>query len=391
MTNLKDANKAINDLLQGMGHLVSAAESLTQKKSSVPAVPVEKPEEALMNRFRQTEFLAHELPYILEANATKTKIKDEDGIEREYEIIKPDPKLMTNAGLVPFVLYSKDEANPRVHVLFRGTYDKASARRDVENPILGGPGSHSFEAHKDVVLDAITTAVKAKPGPVELNIAGHSLGGADAQNCTTAVFEKLTEDPVNTRFQALQKISAVNIMHANSAGVTDTTGKKCTRLVEELKAKRPDFKINQYVIHVHGDAVQQGGYTTILAASGKKLHTNYMLEADAGKGSVFKENLLFSGRGAFVKGAKGTYTAHTTMVFGSKVENKQDIKFKVFDSNVAGHDIKIENHLKNKVLRNLYKVIISPYKMLKSMTKAAGDAYEAGAEALGLKGKNKNK
>ena len=390
MTNLMDAKYAADRALQALAKLTAAAE-LAKKPVSKKVVPIENPEDKLMSRFMQTELLAHDLAYTLELGTTKADVKDEDGVVRQYEIIRPDPKKVKNKGLVAFVLYSMDDSNPRVHVLFRGTHNTESIMRDHENILRGGPGAHSFNQYKDDVLDAIVAALKFKQPPVELNVAGHSLGGADAQNCVSAIFDKLTHKQPDKRFATLKKIGTLNIMHANSAGVTYAIGKKCKKDFRALKAIRPDFNVNQYVIHVHGDAVQQGGYTTIFAgATNKQVNTN-LLEADSGQKGNFTNNLLFSSRTAVIKGVKGTYIAHTTKVFGDKEEKKQDISFKIYNNQIPGHDIIIENHLKNKVLRNLYKVMISPYKMLMGMKSAASSVCEAGASMLGWRNKNKNK
>jgi len=329
-----------------------------------------------LGRFKQVELLSHVVAYIRyldDASMTKKiSIKDEDGVKRFYNVRKI---ATNNDGLVPYVLYADEPDNPRVHVLFRGTDNKASMRRDLET-MGAGPGSISFEKNKSEILRTIKDVVKHKQQTgtknVELNLAGHSLGGADVQMCATAIMEDVANNPKD---DPLAKIKCLNIMHANSAGVTYATAKKAASSLEAIKKQNSHFKVNQYIIHVGGDLVQQGGQTTILAKAANKNVETHLLKAELEHKHIGMANKIriFAGKVTRAVSGKNAYVAHTHILFHGKVQHI-DVKFNIYNNKIPGEDLIIEKNLKHKILSRLYSTF-SPKKLINRLGKLASRIY----------------
>jgi hypothetical protein len=336
-----------------------------------------------IRHFKQAELLSHILPYethldtapkkqvmlngvATNINAPHINLIDEDNVRRAYHVKKVKTN---NDGLVCFVLYSNNPANNRVHVVFRGTHNKASALRDLET-MGSGPGSVTFEQNKAEILRTIKQVVshkQQKSQPVALSVAGHSLGGADAQMCATAILADIAENDKNT---PLAKIASLNIMHANSAGVSHATAKTAKQSLKTIRERKSHLKISQHIIHVGMDGVQQSGYTNILARASSEDVETHLLRADMEPKYYKLANkiLLFVGNIIPVVGLRNTYIAHTTMLLHGKQE-KLDIKFKLH-SNKHPHDAKlIRKHMEHKVLRRIYKTI-APKRIYKNLKRA---------------------
>jgi hypothetical protein len=356
---------SIQDLLKQLEDTANTIEQwLHQNETKINSPKTEHiPDATLLKRFRQTERFAHKLAYdtTLETKDKKSMsingkkvsvninpilVKDDDGVKREYIVrqIKAN-----HSGLVSFVLFSKDTANPRVHVLFRGTHNTGSAKRDLET--LGfGPGSTSFYANKQEIIKSVRQVVAYKQShsdiPVDLTVAGHSLGGADVKNFTASFLEDIVKAP-HAHPSPFAKVKTLNIMHVNAAGVTDKTAKNCDRYLHSIRERKIPLQINQYIIHAGGDAVQQTGYTSIFADATKKQTDTYLLYADIGNNSKLMDAALFlTGRITPLKIVGRSYAAHTAFVFG---KNKHvDTQFRIYSNKTPGEDVFIERHLKNK-------------------------------------------
>ncbi len=245
------------------------------------------------DEFSLTESLTHVLPYELtykgltpvnvrrltteglDGIVGDKEIKDEDGVTRRYYI----KKVKTDAGLNCFILFSSHADNPRVRVLFRGTGDIESAVRDFEE--LGSdPGGLSFKRHEKEVMKAVKQVVKYKVKhkckKVEMTTAGHSLGGADSQRFASMVLKHMAENPTD---KEMAKIGKLNVMHANSAGISQATHDQAEKSLQALidlskKSGKTPIEVTQSIIHVGGDGVQTTGDKTLFAeANSEHVHT----------------------------------------------------------------------------------------------------------------------
>lgn len=364
MGTLRDLNIEINKLAAGLARL----EAALQRAKLKPATDIDY--------FRHAEYLAHVLPYTLDArkSSQETTIQEPDGKKYKYvaKLVKD-----THNGLVCFVLYSKDKLNPKVQVLFRGTHNAHSIKRDLETFGIS-PGKNTFETDKVKVMRTIKKIVSAKQEssniPIELTIAGHSLGGADAQNCAAAIFEDMHSIKYK-KPSPLAALGSLNIMHANSAGVSQDTALKCKRLLPKIMKTHSTFKVKQQIIMVGGDAIQQGGYTTILADAPKEYVRTKLLKADIGVENKYSlRALILQGAVAIFKGIKpkdvilgvvngmrDLYSAHTFLVFDEKNPHKKaktvksKVTFTIYDNERRKDKLVIEKELKTKVLRRIYK------------------------------------
>ncbi len=372
--NIKQTQEELKKTLDALN---KAHAILSKVRGEVPAQEKTIPDPRL-DRFKQAEYLAHILPYEIqldsapkkvviiagdktEINTDKTPVIDEDGIERFYNIKKVQTN---NEGLVCFILYADEADNPRVQVIFRGTHNKASIRRDLET-FGSGPGSISFKKNKHTIMQDIKQIVQHKQNTgtanVELGIAGHSLGGADAQMCATEVLKDIADNP---SVNPLAQVAQLNIMHANSAGVSYTTGKTAQRSLEKIKESNHRLHVKQHIIHVGGDAVQQSGYTTILSKSScVDVETNLLrADLDPKFNKMADLILIFKGKIKKLLGLN-TYEAHIVIFFHGK-KYDLDIKFRVYSNQTPGENLEISKQLKHKVLARFYKAI-SPSKNLK--------------------------
>lgn len=138
-----------------------------------------KKERALLSEFALGEELAHRWAYQDQKDKQTIKIKEEDGIEREYQVLKLHTN--TNKILAHMYIPSGSNSSSKVYVNFTGTCSGATVHADLE----AFPGEQSFQKNKDLIMHQVNWAlgeVAKKTGqPVDLTVSGHSLGGALAQ------------------------------------------------------------------------------------------------------------------------------------------------------------------------------------------------------------------
>ncbi len=235
-----------------------------------------------LQKYANGEFLAHHLAYQDLTTVPTQRVLEDDGSYREYHCTRLE---VDNTGLVGYILVptSVDEnTTPDIKVIFRGTKCAASVARDLE---LGGPGSISFARNRDAILQQINNAIKTfntehSPllNPINISIAGHSLGGADAQNCLTAMMEAISQNngltdvdgniPAEKR-NYFDTIKRLRLFDCNAGGVPETTEKRSADLAAFLAQKRAieqtSVQIESYNQHVDGDGVQQTGEGHVLS------------------------------------------------------------------------------------------------------------------------------
>lgn len=232
-----------------------------------------------LKQFCSGEFLAHQLAYREKKDITAypALVIEEDASFREYNFTR----LQThNKGIAAYIAIPSHTADQEqnqaidIKVVFRGTKSRASILRDLE---VGGAGSASFAIDRNNIIAAINAAIKtmnarcSKPKLIRITVAGHSLGGADAQNCVTALAQAISE---NYGYKVEQKnsippefrnqfncIKEIKLLTYNSAGVTKDTADYSMKLAAFLANK--SVKLQAFYQLVGGDAVQQTGEANI--------------------------------------------------------------------------------------------------------------------------------
>lgn len=237
---------------------------------------------AYLKKYAAGEQWAHELAYQdLKANPIQQVIED-DGSLREYRCQALNT---TNPGLVAYALTPtqlKPGEKPDIKIIFRGTKpsSKDSVYRDLEP---GGAGAISFAKDRDLILEQINQIAKEFDQGLTLTIAGHSLGGADAQNAAAAVIEAVAqnkgisyvardkETPAipSECCDNLSQVEHLRLFTYNSAGIPQATAERSQSLVALLAEKRAKGEqiptIESYNQQVGGDGVQQTGEAHLLS------------------------------------------------------------------------------------------------------------------------------
>jgi hypothetical protein len=136
-------------------------------------------EKKLLDEFQLGETLAHVHAY--NSFRDTLQIKDEDGITRPYRVYR----IETNReGVIAQLYVPTTDDNSQIYVNFTGTQGAHTAHADLEP----NPGERSFLKSKKALMHQINWAIgkvaKKSGKPVSIGIAGHSLGGALAQQAT---------------------------------------------------------------------------------------------------------------------------------------------------------------------------------------------------------------
>lgn len=351
-----------NQYAQGVENSLREAFTAVVGFDEVPATP-KRPE--IVSKFGHGQALA-DAAYDLADNYKFSKedkyheyrLLDSDGVTRPYHVAKFNT---VHGGLVGYVMFSTDPSNPRIHVTFRGTTDFLSIQRDLETllPYDCGVGGCSFVKDKKNLLDLLYAVLITKQQrselPLQLTIAGHSLGGADAQNFMDLVLAKLASD----QNSPLAELAEINLFHMNSAGVSAAAAESSEKNLERVNQLYPNLKVSQYVIQSHGDILQQSGHNSVLASS--KLADTYLLKSE-------------SGRLRFLP--KSMYDAHVSRAFDPK-SGESNLKYQIYH-NQQNEDERsyIKSSLGYKIRTRAKKVSI-PYMQYKAARNAMHAAYEA--------------
>lgn len=260
------------------GHKVERATRVRAIKETLETYNAQ--ERTKLTEFAHAEDAAHNVAYYLDSYwqpGENINMLDADGEVREYKVI---PIETINTGIVGFILVGTEPENNRIHVVFRGTVCKTSMVRDTE---ANGAGHESFRAEQDVILAQIIMAINDRVNSTNrkqtVSFSGHSLGGADAQNCAAAFLEATSRmhafkhRHTKSRFNRHTALASVNtacllmvkeivINKVNSAGVSHHSHKRSTRHAEHLAKKGVKIKVR--ALMVAGDGVQKSGQSSIL-------------------------------------------------------------------------------------------------------------------------------
>ncbi len=285
--------------------------------------PITDKEFAQQCSFASGEELAHTTPYKLAQASTTPEtitVLDSDGVTRTYNVQQIETE---NPAIAGYILTGIETDNANVHISFRGTTDYNSKDRDIEGL---NPGSKSFHIEKADILTQVNTAIKQRATeisqPINLKIAGHSLGGGDAQRMTTVILqamsqnacdakiaETITGNPnsqknkLNAKLQqrkagikkkeiitpesrdGFTNVNSVEIFVANSVGVSKKTAKQCAKAAEYLQDPthtERNITLKSNTLLVGGDGIQQTGQTNILADLDSITTQSTMMKIDVG-------------------------------------------------------------------------------------------------------------
>jgi hypothetical protein len=234
-------------------------------------------------KYRRAEYLAHQWIYQRDLPLSgEIIITEEDGTKQKYCFNKLQG--INHAGLIGYILTPKTVAADQVpdfKIVFRGTKIDQSIGRDLEH---GGAGARSFADNQQVILQEINDAIeqfnlkqptKEASSPVSLTIAGHSLGGADAQNCLIAVMDGICNNlGLKTLYKpipldSVDHFGCINRLRAfvfNSAGIPQENATKSIALAKQIYDVREvqPVDLQSYNLLVVGDGIQQTGQAHIL-------------------------------------------------------------------------------------------------------------------------------
>lgn len=204
--------------------------------------------------WKHGEIISHWLPY----NAFKFKEGDEvsdrsDGPCRIYSVTDTAPGLKASI-LVP----EEKHPNPKLTILFCGTKCFASFLRDITE---GKAAGHlSFKASLDAILNQLIEKLEIAQArfnrDIPVEIAGHSLGAADAQHMLVALLKMIIAAKRNKlpQLAAYAKITTLSMFCANAPGVTKETINEAKSL--EPLLKQHDINLTLDWLHADHDPVQ---------------------------------------------------------------------------------------------------------------------------------------
>lgn len=146
--------------------------------------------------------------------------------DRNFKLMALESESIYHENGMYGVLFLPVAANAKEpgKVVFRGTYDQASVKRDAENFLsMRGPGGQSFEKQKEKLVQEVLQ--KTPISVRNLEFIGHSLGGADAQrmhiSLTNALgpdskrFEKFSVYPFNSPGINKRKAKGLDLRNKN--------------------------------------------------------------------------------------------------------------------------------------------------------------------------------
>lgn len=259
-------------------------------------------ERGKLKQFCSGEFLSHELAYRAAKDVTigPNLIIEEDASFREYNFtrLKTSHKGIAAYIAIPTNIIEQDQ-QVDIKVVFRGTKSLASVLRDLE---FKGAGSASFALDRNNIISDINVAIKNindkfnKLKKISITIAGHSLGGADAQHCVAALAQAIAENcgySIEQKNSIPQKIrdqfgyvKQIKLLTYNSAGVPKEIAEESIKLAAFLADQRKQMNtvVQFKVFHqlVGGDGVQQTGEANIFNNVPKEYAEVHVLKAHIG-------------------------------------------------------------------------------------------------------------
>ena len=216
-----------------------------------------------------SEYLAHELAY-KEWLVDGLELNLHDDIKQPYRV---KAVKVPHQGLNCFILQPKLECkNKEIFILFRGTKCIYSLFRDLE-PAAAGASSIAL-AMPHILQEVNNTIEEIYSREVYITVAGHSLGGADAQNCFLELMKEADANPVN-----FHKVRRIHLTAFSSAGITQQAALEAEQVAIQLKNTNKTLHLACYWLHAAGDLVQQTGQTSLLANVSSRIAEVHLLKA----------------------------------------------------------------------------------------------------------------
>lgn len=324
-------------------------------------------------------------------------ILEEDGSRADYTVKRLKIHNLENDGLMAHILIPKAvNGTPEIKVVFRGTASWDGAKCDAIEG--GGAGAETFAANRDLILKQINEEVKKlkeqmpEAQSVKIKTSGHSLGGALAQLCTTALMDAeaqncgLTSDnpiPKDCR-DGMVHVSKLTLAVQNAAGIPLETAKRAEAVAGYLAGQRDKRKnnlgkgtallIETYNLIAGGDAVQKTGEAHFLSnVSAKFAKVNVLKIPTALEGiQVFDlktaaATVLAGGyvgaavvATSAVAGLISTYLAHT----GKYLKSNTNPTYESYNNSTVAGQQKVDEILGSKTwaLNFLQKLILNTAK-----------------------------
>ena len=234
----------------------------------------------LQEAFEQAEKESHHIAYQLQKlhlDGMHIHYDDEHGKMTRYAV---HAVATQHPGIVAHILVPV-EKRPVIKILFQGTKNAASYLRDFQTSPAGA-GSTSLLAESESILKQIAQHVDLQHARCNTNIhvhfAGHSLGGADAQNMYAELLHH------KAHLGTFQHVDAVSVAHKNSAGIPETSARKADNAAQILNSEstRTQTQLAVYALRVKGDSIQNDGDTMLHTNIDPTLAKSHMLVIDNG-------------------------------------------------------------------------------------------------------------
>ncbi len=177
-------------------------------------------------------------------------------------------------GLDCYICVSQNTDNTHVKICFTGVYDSLSGYR-VLDPL--GAGYAEFKKEHPKLLEAIKDSIYDLEN-VTLEITGHSLGGADANNLLIYLLSDHLEN------NSFSNVSSIECTTFNAPGSNYDTAQLLQDKLMENVSSEEHIKITANIGYSEGDWIQQAGYQLYNDISPELIDINFI------KQTIFAES-----------------------------------------------------------------------------------------------------
>lgn len=208
----------------------------------------------IRNKFASNAYIAnkaYEFSQLVDSGQFEHKVEiplfTSEGTWEAHHVIAVETE---HKGLDCYICVSQNTDNTHVKVCFAGVYDSLSVYR-VLDPL--GAGYAEFRNEHPKLLEAIKDSIHDLEN-VTLEITGHSLGGADANNLLIYLLSDHLEN------NSFSNVSGIECTTFNAPGSNYNTAQFLQdKLTENMSSEAP-IKITANIGYSEGDWVQQAGY-----------------------------------------------------------------------------------------------------------------------------------
>jgi hypothetical protein len=240
----------------------------------------------------------------------------------------------SNSALNAYVLVPTDTSRSDVKVIFRGTELHSTNPQHILGSIninleLDGAGSELWAEDGANIMTQFETIIEnagLSDKPIQLEISGHSQGGAFTQYFTTDLMSKMLDGDL------------INITHLqnnayNPTGVDDKTEAYFEEIFPLFIERFGNEFFNANIGHTHGDIVQQTGEGTIWEHIDPTQAVIEMMLIDKGLKQAWAKYInlddglqMYEVAKAFLYGIRDTVKAHKNDGYFAPTEPGDDIE-----------------------------------------------------------------